>query len=56
MAELRDKGIKFLNIPDSYYETTYKILKDHWVATKIDLEILHKNQILLDFDNQGFLL
>ncbi len=38
--ELRNRGIKFLNIPDSYYESTYQILKDQWVKEKIDLDLL----------------
>lgn len=41
--ELRDNGIKFLNIPDNYYETLYKLTKENEMLKKIDLEILHKN-------------
>jgi len=52
VAELRERGIEFLTVPDTYYDD----LKDR--VGKIDEEIdsLRKLNILVDRDEEGYLL
>ncbi|MBL7663986.1 MAG: 4-hydroxyphenylpyruvate dioxygenase [Bacteriovoracaceae bacterium] len=52
VAELREREIQFLNVPDTYYED---IPKRKLNVTE-DLNILRKNQILVDGDHEGYLL
>ena len=49
---LRKKGLKFLDIPSSYYE----LLKDRLPIIKEDIQGLKKNQILADGDLRAYLL
>lgn len=53
---LRDRGLEFLKVPDNYYETLKEKLKESRVIIEEDLEELKEQQILLDYDENGYLL
>ncbi len=52
VTELQKRGIEFLNIPDSYYETVL----DRVGKIDEDLEPLQKLGVLIDRDEEGYLL
>ena len=56
VENLRKRGVKFLNIPESYYKMIDKKIKEYKVDIKFDYEKIKKNNILVDFDKNGFLL
>jgi len=49
---LRQNGIEFLRVPDTYYE----ILPDRVGSIKEDLKAIHELGILVDRDDEGYLL
>ena len=50
--ELRERGVDFLNVPDSYYLD----LQDRVGAIDENIEVLKKYKILVDRDDEGYLL
>jgi 4-hydroxyphenylpyruvate dioxygenase len=52
VAELRKRGVEFLYVPDNYYEDVLDRVGD----IKEDLETLKKLNILIDRDEDGYLL
>lgn len=52
VAELRSRGVEFLHVPDTYYETVLERVGE----IKEDLEELRKLNILIDRDDEGYLL
>ncbi len=52
VEDLQSRGVKFLNIPSTYYENIPK--RPFSVEESIDL--LEKRQLLVDGDNEGYLL
>jgi 4-hydroxyphenylpyruvate dioxygenase len=50
--ELRERGVDFLDVPDSYYLD----LQDRVGAIDEDIEVLKKYKILVDRDDEGYLL
>lgn len=56
VRNLRARGMHFLTIPDTYYELLRKNLACSKVNVKEDLKILQDLQILVDFDENGYLL
>lgn len=52
VAELRRRGVEFLSVPDTYYET----VPDRVGTIAEDLEALRKLNILVDRDDEGYLL
>lgn len=56
VKNLRARGMHFLTIPDTYYELLRKKLASSQVKVKEDLKILQEQQILVDFDENGYLL
>lgn len=52
VAELRARGCELLTIPDSYYNN----IEDRIGKINEDLEVLKKLNILIDRDDQGYLL
>ena len=50
--ELRERGVGFLDVPDSYYLD----LQDRVGAIDEDIEVLKKYKILVDRDDEGYLL
>ena len=52
VTELKARGIEFLRVPDTYYE----ILPDRVGTIKEDLKTIHELGILVDRDDEGYLL
>jgi len=52
IADLKSRGVEFLHVPDSYYDT----VKDRVGEIEEDLEELKKFNILIDRDDEGYLL
>ncbi len=52
VAELRSRGVEFLHVPDTYYEDVL----DRVGEIKEDLSELRKLNILIDRDEEGYLL
>jgi 4-hydroxyphenylpyruvate dioxygenase len=52
VAELRRRGVEFLRVPDTYYE----LLPDRVGSIKEDLKAVHDLGILVDRDDEGYLL
>ncbi len=52
VSQLRDRGFKFLDVPSTYYEA----IPERGLNVTEDLGVLEKNQILVDGDNEGYLL
>ena len=50
--ELRERGVEFLDVPDTYYDD----LKDRVGAIDEDMNVLKKYKILVDRDDEGYLL
>ncbi|KAJ1370649.1 4-hydroxyphenylpyruvate dioxygenase (4HPPD) (HPD) (HPPDase) [Parelaphostrongylus tenuis] len=53
---LRARGVEFLTIPDSYYDNLRARLKQSATKVKEDMNHLQKLRILVDFDENGYLL
>ena len=56
VAELRRRGVDFLRIPDSYYETVWKRVEKLGWEVKEDHERVKDLGILVDADDEGYLL
>lgn len=56
IRRLRERGVQFLRVPDTYYDNLKKKLPDMKVPVKEDIDLIQKNQILLDYDDKGYLL
>lgn len=56
ITNLRARGVEFLTIPDSYYDMLHKKLANSKVQVKENLDLLKKLQILIDYDDEGYLL
>ncbi len=52
ITQLRSRGVEFLHVPDTYYDTVLDRVK----AIDEDLETLKKLRILVDRDEEGYLL
>lgn len=50
--ELRERGVDFLDVPDSYYDD----LQERVGAIDEDVEVLKRYKILVDRDDEGYLL
>ena len=50
------RGLEFLDIPSKYYENLKKRLEHSKVCVKEDIDTLQKLKILVDYDDQGYLL
>eukprot|EP00488_Nonionellina_sp_1-RS-2012_P000833 TRINITY_DN133_c0_g1_i1.p1 TRINITY_DN133_c0_g1~~TRINITY_DN133_c0_g1_i1.p1 ORF type:complete len:186 (-),score=58.96 TRINITY_DN133_c0_g1_i1:188-712(-) len=53
---LRRRGVKFLDIPPEYYDDLRIRLKNSAVKVKEDLSVIEELNILVDFDDNGYLL
>jgi 4-hydroxyphenylpyruvate dioxygenase len=56
ITALRERGLEFLSIPDSYYDNLRERLKASNFHIAEDLDKLQKLKILVDFDETGYLL
>jgi 4-hydroxyphenylpyruvate dioxygenase len=52
VSDLKSRGIEFLRVPDTYYE----LLPDRVGQIKEDLKAIHDLGILVDRDDEGYLL
>jgi 4-hydroxyphenylpyruvate dioxygenase len=53
---LRERGTEFLQVPASYYKALKENLQNSKVKISEDLETLEKLHILIDYDDDGYLL
>jgi len=56
VTNLRSRGIEFITIPDTYYDAMAIKLKKAGMTLDEDFEILKRLGILIDFDENGYLL
>jgi len=56
IERLKTRGVDFLSVPDSYYETLRKRLAHSDLKIEEDLDKLEKLRILIDYDDKGYLL
>jgi len=56
VSTLRKRGLKFLQVPNSYYTDLRERLKNSPITVEEDMDTLQKLHILIDFDDQGYLL
>jgi 4-hydroxyphenylpyruvate dioxygenase len=53
VRKLRDNGVQFLSVPDTYYDDLWDRVGDH---VKEDREVIQELGILVDSDEEGYLL
>lgn len=56
VSNLSARGIEFIKVPDSYYELIAKRLESTGISLKQDFARLKELGILIDFDENGYLL
>ena len=56
MEWVQARGLKFLQVPKTYYTNLRERLKASPITIKEDMDTLEKLHILIDFDDQGYLL
>lgn len=56
VSKLRERGMMFLDIPDTYYSNLRERLKKSKCKVKEDMAVLQKLNILIDYDDNGYLL
>lgn len=56
VEHLRKRGCRFIQVPDTYYEAMRTRLKQSSLELEEDFQAIQKNNILIDFDENGYLL
>ncbi len=56
VTNLKARGVEFIQIPDTYYNTMEKRLKGEGMVLEEDWDTLRRLHILVDFDSNGYLL
>ncbi|XP_063812266.1 4-hydroxyphenylpyruvate dioxygenase isoform X2 [Pseudophryne corroboree] len=56
VKHLKSRGLEFLSAPDTYYDELRKNLKSAKITVKEDISVLQELKILVDFDDNGYLL
>ncbi|KAF8933552.1 hypothetical protein BGZ47_010817 [Haplosporangium gracile] len=56
VSNLRARGMEFLSVPSSYYENLRLRLSHSSTKVQEDLDVIQKLDILVDFDEGGYLL
>ncbi|XP_042220146.1 4-hydroxyphenylpyruvate dioxygenase-like [Homarus americanus] len=56
VQKLRERGVEFLVVPDTYYDQLREKLKSSKVRIAEDMDVLQKEKILVDYDDNGYLL
>lgn len=56
ITNFKARGIEFLTIPSSYYDLLEQRLSKSVTKVKEDLQIIRKLHILVDFDENGYML
>jgi 4-hydroxyphenylpyruvate dioxygenase len=53
---MRARGVEFISVPETYYANMRQRLKQSAVKLNEDFETIQKLNILMDFDEGGYLL
>lgn len=53
---MRKRGAVFLSVPKKYYDNLRKSLAHAKIQVKEDIDVLEKLNILVDYDDNGYLL
>jgi len=56
VTNLKERGIEFISVPDTYYESMTKRLQSAGMTLEEDFTALQNLGILIDFDEGGYLL
>ena len=56
VTKMRDRGIEFLTIPKAYYENLRKGIAATGLNVEEDLDLIENLNILIDYDDKGYLL
>uniref|UniRef100_A0A7N6BJ03 4-hydroxyphenylpyruvate dioxygenase n=1 Tax=Anabas testudineus TaxID=64144 RepID=A0A7N6BJ03_ANATE len=56
IRNLKERGMEFMSVPDTYYDQLREKLKHSKVKITEDLDVLQKLNILVDYDDNGYLL
>lgn len=56
ITNLKARGVEFIKVPDTYYEDMKIRLKKSGMVLEEDFETLRSLDILIDFDEGGYLL
>lgn len=56
VTNLRKRGVQFIDVPDTYYDTMQQRLKNSGVKLDEDFEAIRKLHLLIDFDEGGYLI
>ncbi|CAJ1068002.1 -hydroxyphenylpyruvate dioxygenase [Xyrichtys novacula] len=56
IRNLKERGMEFMSVPDTYYDQLRRNLKNSKVRVSEDLDVLQELKILVDYDDNGYLL
>ena len=56
VIRMKQRGVVFLTIPAAYYDNLFKGLQASGLDVKEDLKKIQELQILVDYDDKGYLL
>lgn len=56
VTNLQQRGVEFISIPDTYYNAMSKKLQGSDIHVKEDFEAIRRLNLLIDFDEGGYLL
>lgn len=56
VTALKERGVEFLTIPDTYYERLRKGIEHAGIEVQEDIATLQRLKILVDYDDKGYLL
>lgn len=56
VKHMKARGLEFLSVPDTYYKQLRENLKNAKITVEEDLDVLQELRILIDFDDNGYLL
>ncbi|CAD5234153.1 unnamed protein product [Bursaphelenchus xylophilus] len=56
VAEMKKRSVEFLSIPSEYYDNIEKRLEKSGLKIKEDMEKIREGQLLIDFDEKGYLI
>lgn len=56
VTNMRARGVEFISVPDTYYEAMRKRLRNSAVRLVEDFDTIQRLNILIDFDEGGYLL
>ena len=56
VQRLADRGVEFLQVPETYYDNLRKGIQNAGIEVKEDIDTLQRLRILVDYDDKGYLL